>query len=75
MSKKKWKIGIFLGIALITITGSLITLPFLMDENNSNNSYQESFSKLKSSENKMLDLIEQEKNEIATRMNQFNVYP
>ena len=44
----KWKIGIILGIVLITITGSLLTLPFLMDENNSNNSYQESFSKLKS---------------------------
>ena len=64
-----------MGIALITITGSLITLPFLMDENNSNNSYQESFSKLKSSENKMLDFVQQEKNELATRMNQFNAYP
>ena len=75
MSKKKWKIGIFLGITLITITGSLITLPLLMDENNTNNSFQESFSKLKSSENKMLDFVQQEKNELATRMNQLNAYP
>ena len=64
-----------MGIALITITGSLITLPFLMDETNSNNSYQESFSKLKSSENKMLDFVQQEKNELATRMNQLNSDP
>jgi uncharacterized membrane protein len=71
----KWKIGIILGIVMITITGSLLTLPFFMDENNSKNSFQDSFSKLKSSENKMLDFIEQEKNEVATRMNQFNVYP
>lgn len=69
------KIGIFLGIALITITGSLITLPLLMDENNTNNSFQESFSKLKSSENKMLDFVQQEKNELATRMNQLNADP
>lgn len=75
MSKKKWKIGIFLGITLITITGSLITLPLLMDENNTNNSFQESFSKLKSSENKMLDFVQQEKNELATRMNQLNADP
>lgn len=75
MSKKKWKIGIFLGIVLITITGSLITLPLLMDENNTNNSIQESFSKLKSSENKMLDFVQQEKNELATRMNQLNADP
>ncbi len=75
MSKKKWKTGIFLGIALITITGSLITLPLLMDENNTNNSFQESFSKLKSSENKMLDFVQQEKNELATRMNQLNADP
>ncbi len=71
----KWKIGIILGIAMITITTSLVSLPFLMDENNSNNSFQDSFSKLKSSENKMLDFIEQEKNDLATRINQFNVYP
>jgi hypothetical protein len=64
-----------LGIALITITGSLITLPLLMDENNTNNSFQESFSKLKSSENKMLDFVQQEKNELATRMNQLNADP
>ena len=75
MSKKKWKIGIFLGIALITITSSLITLPLLMDENNTNNSFQESFSKLKSSENKMLDFVQHEKNELATRMNQLNADP
>ena len=75
MSKKKWKIGIFLGIVLITITGSLITLPLLMDENNTNNSFQESFSKLKSSENKMLDFVQHEKNELATRMNQLNADP
>ena len=75
MSKKKWKIGIFLGITLITITGSLITLPLLMDENNTNNSFQESFSKLKSSENKILDFVQQEKNELATRMNQLNADP
>jgi len=75
VSKKKWKIGIFLGITLITITGSLITLPLLMDENNTNNSFQESFSKLKSSENKMLDFVQQEKNELATRMNQLNADP
>lgn len=64
-----------MGIALITITGSLITLPLLMDENNTNNSFQESFSKLKSSENKMLDFVQQEKNELATRMNQLNADP
>ena len=75
MSKKKWKIGIFLGIVLITITSSLITLPLLMDENNTNNSFQESFSKLKSSENKMLDFVQQEKNELETRMNQLNADP
>jgi uncharacterized membrane protein len=75
VSKKKWKIGIFLGIVLITITSSLITLPLLMDENNTNNSFQESFSKLKSSENKMLDFVQQEKNELATRMNQLNEDP
>ena len=75
MSNKKWIIGIILGIALIAITGSLLTLPFFMDENNSNNSFQDSFSKLKSSENKMLDFIEQEKNDLAIRMSQFNVYP
>ena len=75
MSKKKWKIGIFLGIVLITITGSLITLPLLMDENNTNNSFQETFSKLKSSENKMLDFVQQEKNELETRMNQLNADP
>ena len=69
------KIGILLGIALITITGSLSSLPFLMDENNSKNSIQDSFSKLESSENRMLDFIEQEKNEIAIRMNHFNEYP
>ena len=71
----KWKIGIILGIAMITITTSLVSLPFLMDENNSNNSYQDSFSKLKSSENKMLDFVQQEKNELATRMNQLNADP
>lgn len=60
---------------MITITGSLITLPLLMDENNTNNSFQESFSKLKSSENKMLDFVQQEKNELATRMNQLNADP
>lgn len=64
-----------MGIALITITGSLSSLPFLMDENNSKNSIEDSFSKLESSENRMLDFIEQEKNEIAIRMNQFNEYP
>ena len=64
-----------MGIALITITGSLITLPLLMDENNTNNSFQESFSKLKSSENKMLDFVQQEKNELETRMNQLNADP
>lgn len=64
-----------MGIALITITGSLITLPLLMDENNTDNSFQESFSKLKSSENKMLDFVQQEKNELATRMNQLNADP
>jgi hypothetical protein len=46
-----------------------------MDENNTNNSFQESFSKLKSSENKMLDFVQQEKNELATRMNQLNADP
>ncbi len=71
----KWKIGIILGIAMITITTSLVSLPFLMDENNSNNSYQDSFSKLKSSESKMLDFIEHEKNEMATRINQYSVHP
>lgn len=60
---------------MITITGSFITLPLLMDENNTNNSFQESFSKLKSSENKMLDFVQQEKNELATRMNQLNADP
>lgn len=60
---------------MITITGSLSSLPFLMDENNSKNSIEDSFSKLESSENRMLDFIEQEKNEIAIRMNQFNEYP
>ena len=65
----RWKVGIFLGISLIGLTASFLTLPALMDEGTSKNAYTETLEKLQTSENKMLDFIANERKELSSRIN------
>ncbi len=65
-----WKLGIIAAISIITITGSLMALPFMMVEKESKNTHDIMFGKLKTAEDKMLDFIEQERKEYQEKVKQ-----
>jgi len=64
----KAKIGIIVGIGLIMFTVSLLALPFSESQNSIQKATQSSIQKVESSEEKMLDVIAQEKSELEWKI-------
>ena len=64
----KAKLGIVAGIGLIVFVVSLLGLPFSESDNVVQKATQSSLSKVENSEQKMLDLIAQEKTELEIKL-------
>ncbi|AJZ75303.1 hypothetical protein [Candidatus Nitrosotenuis cloacae] len=64
----KTKIAIISGIGIITFVASLVGLPFFEANNNIQKTTQSSIKKVESSEEKLLDVIAQEKAELEWKI-------
>ena len=73
MKEKGLKIGIIIGVILIFSTASLMALPFENAEKEQN-PLNTALDKMKSSEKRVLDFIDQEKAELSSKMKDFS-YP
>ncbi len=65
---RKAKIGVIVGIGLIVFTVSLLSLPFSDSQNVIQKTTQSSIQKVESSEEKMLDVIAQERAELEWKI-------
>lgn len=64
----KTKIAIISGIGIIVFVASLVGLPFFETNNNIQKTTQSSIKKVESSEEKLLDVIAQEKAELEWKI-------
>ncbi|RDJ31302.1 MAG: hypothetical protein DWQ18_03150 [Crenarchaeota archaeon] len=67
-TSKKTMIGVILGVAVIVAVASLMALPFSEEESGVQKIAEENIKKYQESEDMMLKLIEEEKEELSYKL-------
>lgn len=68
MKSSKTKIGVIIGIGIIVSVASMMSFPMMDSESSAKTTYQKNIKQLQTSEEKMLNFIEQEKMELESKI-------